>query len=73
MTSNNFFIKYCRILSIIFIIFTSSIQGLRILNLDVGIIINKEACVFIECLVGVLMSALLLCAFMYLLEKNYKE
>jgi hypothetical protein len=73
MTSNNLFVKYWRILLIIFIIFTSSIQELRILNFDVGIIINKEVCVFVECLVGVLTSSLLLCAFIYLLEKNYKE
>jgi hypothetical protein len=73
MTSNSSFINYWRILLIISIILTSSIQELRILNFDVGIIINNEVCVFFECLVGVLTSSLLLCAFIYLLEKNYKE
>ncbi len=75
MTPDNFFIKYWRILLITFIIFTSPIQELqKFLDYDINMMaINKEACMFVECVVGVLMSSLLLCVFIYLVEKNYQE
>lgn len=75
MDPNGILIKHWRILLIIFIMLTFSIQELpEFLNYDLSMVtINNETYMFLECAAGVLISSLFLYVFIYYVEKNYHE